>query len=189
MKVKDIIISAAAQLGLEETVGYLNSGVASDADARENEIGKLLQAFNLTMADISSDYCPLVRSVCFTNAEGILFSNVRDSIVEIISVTDGEGNRIEFENLVSEIKFDRTYPSAILTYSYMPDARGVADDCDYEEGKPITSRALTLGTVAEYLRLAGAYDHAARWSERFENSVRACMRPKGRIVMPKRRWL
>ena len=189
MKVKDIIISAADQLGLDETVEYLKNDVAADTNARESEVNKLLGAFNLTMADICSDYCPLVRSVCFSDTDGILFSNVRDSIVEIVSVTDGEGKNIDFENRVSEIRLNGRYDRVILTYSYMPDARELDDDCDYAEGKPITSRALALGTVAEYLRLTGAYDHASRWAEKFESSLRACMRPKGKIVMPKRRWL
>lgn len=189
MKVKNVLSLAAELVGLDDTITYLESGVSDDAPSREEEIKKLLAAYNMALVDAATDFAPLVKKKVTENAEEILFSALSDIPVEIISVTDANGDELPYIADMTGVHLKKTAATAVVEYRYVPDRRSADDDLDYGFADRITPRALSLGTAAEYLRCAGESSKANEFRAKFEESLRACLRPRGKLVLPGRRWV
>ena len=189
MKVKNILVLSAKLTGQDEIAEYLEKGVAKDFSACEQETEKLLYAYNMTIYDLAADYAPLIKIYEKENAMQVYYSEFSDHPLDVYSVCDEKGNELAYEHNDSGIAFDKLQNKVIVKYFYVPDERGLNDECDYGDLDRITPRAISLGVAAEYLRAKGIFSQAAEMQKKFEESVRACVRPKGKLVLPKRRWV
>ncbi|MBP5308386.1 MAG: hypothetical protein J6Z34_04540 [Clostridia bacterium] len=189
MLVKRIISLAAEIIGLDDEVKYLLGGVTDDLPSREEETEKLLSAYNAALCCVATDYAPLVKRLVAENTKEIPFSAFSDIPAEILSVNDKYGFGVSYTQSAAGVTLDKTRPVTVIEYRYIPEDRGIDDECDYGFFDKITPRALAEGTAAAYLRAAGEFSKAAEWRKAFEESVRACLKPRGKLVLPKRRWL
>ena len=188
MKVKEILIMAAGLLGQDELRGYLENGVCHDISGCEEECDMLLSAYNAALHDVAADFAPLIHTFVAENAAEVNFSALEDIPTELVSVCDENGDPLFYERAEDRITFKSPVPKVVVKYVYLPYGRKLTDEFDYGYFDKITPRAISLGAAAEYLRMKGAKVQANEMQKRFDVCVRSCVRPKGKLVLPKRRW-
>ena len=188
MKVKEILKLACMMIGKEQTAAYLSGEHVADKAVEEAETTKLLTAYGMALERTAGEYEPLTAADVFSNAETVRFADFKERPMEIISVKDEMGDDVEFSIKIDGIAFNKPLPSVCVRYRYLPGSRDVESECDYGYGYKITPKVLAYGTAAEYLSIVGAHTAAEAWLGKYERGVRACLHPKGVLVLPKRRW-
>ena len=183
MKVIDIIIAAATELGMEERVRAYLSGdsVEGETDARS-----LLRCFNLVENELALDYLPLIAEDDFETATGaVAFEKFKHKVARVLKVTDKAGQAVPFKIFPSYVKVDAG--EWVITYSYMPEEKSFTDESDYMTGASIL--LFVYGIAAEYLLAAGAFEESAVWDKKYKESIAAAYRAKPALRMASRRWI
>lgn len=188
MKVNDILIEACKMIGKEDVSVYLQSGISDDVPNAEGEKDKLLTAYKLALEDACVNFEPLEKAIIVTDANTVPFSLFEDRPLEVLSVRDERGRDVEYSINVDGIALDKNYSTLIVMYRYTPIARTVDDEFEYGCLKKTTPIAIAMGVASEYLAISGAVSEARSWRSKYEKAMFACMRPKGKRVMPGRRW-
>lgn len=183
MKIKDIIIAAAAEAGRTDVAEFLTAGIGSDVAALERETEALVRCYNLVEAELALEYLPLyVRERVAVTDGAVRYSDLAKRVIEIKQVTRG-GASVRW-SVGTECVFTENGEVEIV-YSYMPVKKSLLDDCSYGARE---ERALVLGVVSEYQLVCGQYDSAVVWDRRYKDTLAALCRSRGgRLKM--RRWV
>ena len=184
MKVKDVIILAAEEIGVADKVeAYLSQG-----DTSGETIAKaLLRCFHLVENELALDYFPLyVEEVVLTETGKIFFSELSETPVRIELITNSEGNRAQFTLFPDYIKLEKpdTYT---LVYCYAPQKKEIEGDSSFQT--TISERLFAYGIAAEYCAACGLYEEGAVWDTKYKDAIKAAYKKKPCRIMRTRRWV
>ena len=182
MKVKDILLKAASQMGILDRVkGAYDNGTAND----DEEVQALLKCFHLIENEVALDYIPLrAEDTLLSPSCTAKFSELSLKPARIISVTDEWDNPLKFKIFPDFLK---TNAGKIkILYSYLPTEKDVFGESDFQ--LLLSERALSFGVCAEYCLLSGLYEQAEIWKNKYKDALKAAMRSQKSRVLSSRRW-
>ncbi len=181
MTVKEVVMLAAEELGISaEIKEYYEEGVT----AGKMKADRLLTCFNLVENELALDYFSLKKSEIIASNGQITFSSLKNSPVNIISVTDAENNPYEFALYANYIQ---TVSGAVkVTYSYTPNMKTIDDESDFSG--EISARLMSYGIAAEYSLEVGAFEDAAVWDKKYKDAISVWYKRSKGGRMPSRRW-
>ena len=188
MQVLSVLEIASTYLGLRTTFDYYfnenNSTLPSSAV--QNDYALLLLGLNLVVHEICSEYIMVKEreSVTFDENKTFDISDLTYEPSGILKVTK-EGISHNFEIINGKIKSDFEGEGQI-EYGIIPDDFDDSDDITLFAGR-VSEKVLALGACMEYKFLKNILDDAKVFEKRFYESLRADVRSKKQIVMPKKR--
>lgn len=188
MTIKNVLKLSAELIGRQDIAEYLERGVTEDVTASEEEVSKLLSAYNSALLYAAADFEGLFTSVRLENVSEVEFACLNERVIAITTVKDDFGNDLPYEIKTDRLVLKGVQPSVIVWYRYLPTDREISDEVDYGYSNKITPRVLAYGTVAEYYLFVGQTVEYKTWREKFERSALACVRRTGKLILPKRRW-
>ncbi|MBQ8407210.1 MAG: hypothetical protein IJY38_04750 [Clostridia bacterium] len=182
MEVKDILLKAAAQMGILDRVkGAYDNGTAN----QDEEVQALLKCFHLVENEVALDYIPLRAEDTLISPSGtVRFSELALKPVRIISVTDEWGNSLKFKLFHDFLKTEAG--KIKILYSYLPMEKDAFGESDFQ--LLLSERALSFGVCAEYCLLSGLYEQANVWQNKYKDAIKAAMRSQKSRVISSRRW-
>lgn len=184
MKVKDVIILAAEELGIADKVkAFLSHGDVTG----EVPTNTLLRCFNLIENELALDYFPLfIEEVVLTETGKIHFSELSENLVRVALITNSEGARAQFTLFPEYIKLEKpdTYT---LVYCYAPKKKSTNEDVSFHS--IVSERLLAYGVAAEYCTASGLYEEGQVWDTKYKDAIRAAYTQKPSRVMRTRRWI
>lgn len=183
MTVRDIVYTAARELGLyEEVMRY----VEDISDAGENNAEMLINCFNIVENELALDYFPLYTEEQVYNGTGkILYSQLSKTPVRITKVADSEGQEIEYGLYADHIK---TKKGAItVAYAYTPTKKGIRDTSDFV--LQVSERLIIYGVLSQYCLAMGFCEQAAMWDTKYKESIETTYRMGKGGRMSSRRWV
>lgn len=185
MKVNEVILAAAALLGLEKEVGEYIEG---EFGAGRGKTERLLICFNLVESQLALDYLPLLTQEVFSVNDGkIAYEQFSKNPSRVISVADGQGNRLAFRLYPTEIQVNKKQKTAVVDYAFLPQEKKLNEDSDYQSGVSVGLAA--YGVAAEYCAAEGLYAEAAFWNKKYKESIaKSCALKRGGR-MQSRRWV
>ncbi|MBQ8885814.1 MAG: hypothetical protein IJY62_05560 [Clostridia bacterium] len=181
MTVKEVVLLAAEELGLGESVAAHLSGGAEG----ERETAELLRAFNLVENEIALDYLPLYSEEEIESETGVIrFDGLSRAAVRILRVCDEYGNKLPFRLFPEWLK---TQAGKVkIAYTYSPKEKGLEDKSDYVlQASP---RLLAYGIAAEYSLTKGLFEEAAVWDKKYKDALTAAYRARPSRILRSRRW-
>ncbi len=182
MTVKETILLAAGELGVEERVrDYLDG--KGETGKRETEV--LLRCFNLVENEVALDYLPLYCEDEVDSETGfIAYSELTRPAVRVLGVADMWGNSAPFKLFPQYLK---TQPGRVkIVYTYTPAEKTAEENSDFVlQASP---RLFAYGIAAEYCLAAGLYEEAAVWDKKYKDALTAAYRNRTSKVMRSRRW-
>ena len=187
MLVKDILELAAMFVDRQDLCSYSPFTTTEAPETEASEIEILKKCYNLVIAEIASDYCPLraEEEVNFTDGEFSLASLSND-ICKIVKLTKPNGKAVKFElfgdNLRSELD------TGLLTYEYIP-AEQTYTDTAITFGGRVPSRVIAYGIAREFSLVSGLFEDASVWESRFKDGLKLAVFKKSEIRLPARRWI
>ena len=184
MKVKDVIVLAAEELGVGEKVkAFLSQGDVSG----EATTDALVRCFNLVENEVALDYLPLfAEDVVLTDSGRIAFSAFSENPVRILFVVDSDGNKVKFNLFPDHIRLEKPAVYTV-TYTYSPKKKGIDDESDFKTA--VSERLFAYGIAAEYCTACGLYEEGAVWAEKYKDALKAAYKQKACRVMRTRRWV
>ena len=187
MKVRNILKLAAGITGKNDAEEFLEKGSAPDCETARMDAERLLKAYNLLNAELAGEYEKLYVKEKLEAADGASLSGFKEYPFEIVSVETDDGFPMKYDVKDGKLVTGTKCP-AIVFYRYIPKERGFDDEVDYGELSRISPRTLALGTAREFLFDGGAYSAAAEVDEKFKKALNACLKPRGRKIIPQRSW-
>lgn len=187
MKVKNILLLAAEITGNDGVKDFIKNGVASDTDTAKRDTEKLLDAYNFVNSELAGEYEKLYIKEKAENVSEVELSALKEYPYEIVSVEGADGFPVRFNIKDGKIALENN-GTVVVFYRYIPKKKGLEDEADYGELSRITPRTLALGTAREFLFNCGAYTYAAEVDAKFKQALNACLKPRGRRVIPQRSW-
>ena len=183
MTVKDVVKVQATLIGREDVVKYL-SGELDNADtATLNAVDIMTRCVNLTVSELAFSHIPMTKTYEVDGTE-IVFKDVPDRLLRIVSVTDKRGNNVEYE--YSPEKLSAKKSGLIFTYNYLPKNYQIDDQIEYAE-EVLPLRVIAYGSLAEYLLTQRAFDESVMWRNRFVSELTLLLTPKNSKIK-ERRW-
>ena len=182
MTVKEIVIAAAAELGLCDRVqAYLDGSVE---DGKE-ETEALVRCFNLVESELALDYLPLyAEETLETQTGAIEYATFARSVVRVLKVTDEWGNSAPFRLFPTYLK---TQGGKInVRYAYAPAIKTIEDESDYIVQASV--RLFAYGIAAEYTLACGLFEDAAVWDKKYKDAIAAAYRSAPTRKIRSRRW-
>lgn len=183
MKVKEVVLLAAAQLGIEEEVSAYFAG--TDSCGKKNA-ELLLTCFNLVENELALDYLPLVYEETYTTETGLIYyERLEKSVVRVLEVTDIWENPLEFKIFPKYLKTQATMLK--IKYSYAPEEKTIDGDSDFDG--LVSKRLMAAGVATEYALAMGLFEEASVWDKKYKEAIEAtrALAPYKRISS--RRWV
>ena len=183
MTVKEIVIAAAAELGVCDRVqAYLDGSVE---DGKE-ETEALVRCFNLVESELALDYLPLyAEETLETQTGAIEYATFARSVVRVLKGTDEWGNSAPFRLFPTYLK---TQGGKInVRYAYAPAVKTIEDESDYMVQASV--RLFAYGIACEYSLASGMFEEASVWDKKYKEAIRASYRANPAKVMSSRRWV
>lgn len=184
MLFKDIAKLTAGLLDREDVAEDIESGAGNAQTKRERAL--IERCVNLAIAQTASEYAPLRAEAEIYTENGLVeFSALEKNAADLVRVTDRYGNDLAVKYYTDYFK---TAPGTIrVEYTYLPD-RCAADDEAPLGDRRITASLVAFGAAAEYCLIAGLYDEAAAWNEKYVGGMRRALTGRNK-VMKERRWV
>lgn len=176
MKVKDCLVLAAAQLGIEKEV---KSALDKNNAADEN-VALLLKCFNVVENELALDYLPLYQEDEVIAPVGVVeFSALEKQPVRITSVKDAQGESVAFTLFPKYLK--ASAGTLWVAYTYAPSLKELGDESEYT--LYASTRLFAYGIAAEYCLHKAAYEEAGVWDKKYKDAIEAAykVRPCRRI--------
>lgn len=178
MKLKEGIILAASALNLD---GVLADDKLSDTDKL------LIRCANNCLDEITAEYLPLKCDLKVTATGGsIPYSLLGETVYDVLSVTDAQGNKVKFELMPSRIKVAR---DGEYTVRFCTRAPQLEPDGEVPVQLRLTPRILSYGIAAEYLLVSGFYEEAVTYDTRFKDALKRAVFGGSEKKIRMRRWL
>ncbi len=182
MKVLDVILAAATELGMEARVRAYLEGESTEG---ETDARTLLRCFNLIENELALDYLPLFAEDALETETGALeFGSFKYKVARIIKLTDENGESVPFKVFPTHIKTQAG--KWFIRYAYIPEEKSFTDESDYAVGASVL--LFVYGIVAEYLLAAGAFEESAVWDKKYKETIAAAYRAKPASRIASRRW-
>lgn len=173
MILKDITTTAGVLLGW--TSPYEN----------HDDFATLERCANLVISEVCCEYAPPKFTQSVTPSNGIVtFSSLQKDILEFVSATDAYGNELVVKVYSDYIKvpLDTEY----ITYTYIPKRLTSLEQVPVGDRR-ITDRVFAYGAVAEYCLIAGRFDEAIKFNNKYIASLKNALFKKAGCV-PERSW-
>lgn len=183
MTVKEILLEAAALIGVEDKVkNYIE---ASKGDG-EKETQVLLRCFNLVEDQLAIEYLPLkCEETLSTETGAIYFKQLKKPIVRVMKVEDSFGNEIAYKLFPDYIK--TAAGTVCVSYCYSPIEKTIGEESDFNA--LVTKRTFAYGIAAEYCMACGLYEESAVWERKYKHSIEAAYRAQPSKTLASRRWV
>lgn len=176
MKVKNVMRKAAELLGNEDDLlDYIN-GVGTQG---EKPAELLLNCYNLIENELALDYMPLIKEDSFSVAGGrIVYSSFSSSVVRIIEVRNGQGEKIPFRLFASYMEVDAD--TAVVKYAYTPTEKTTDGECECAIG--VSERLIAFGMASEYSAALGLYEEASVWDKKYKEGIEAAIAADAKVA-------
>lgn len=183
MKVKDIVLSAAQVLGIQEGVASYFDGSA-ETFKREGEL--LLACFNAVECGLALEYLPLyAEDELLTPTKRLEFSSFTYAPVRILNVADQKGNAVAYT----------LYPKYLnaqvgrlkVTYTYTPDKKDIDGESDFS--LLVADTLFVYGVLAEYCMAEGRFEEASEWDKKYKEAIESVIRTRSCKRLSSRRWV
>ena len=183
MTVKDVIKVVATLIGREDVVKHLNKEEESTDTATLNTIDLMTRCVNLTVSELSATYIPMTKSIKLSGNE-IVFRDIPDRMLEIVSVCDKDGNPVEYKQSPEMIIAKKS--GITLTYNYLAPNYDLEGEIGYTDNK-VPLRIIAYASLAEYSLTQRAFDESVMWRNRFVSELSSLLTPKNSKIK-QRRW-
>ena len=182
MKVSDVMIMAAVQMGIGDGVkGYVNG--TNSLYKQQSEL--LLQCFNLVENELALDYIPLVKQETLTLTDKKIYYEAFDSdVVRIIKVADEHGASLPYKLFAAYMEVDAE--KAVVTYAYTPTPKTMTEESDFQAF--VSERLFSYGMAAEYCMATGLYEEAVVWDKKYKEGIEGARQLARGGKMASRRW-
>ena len=182
MKVSDVMIMAAVQLGIGDGVkGYVNG--TNSLYKQQSEL--LLQCFNLVENELALDYIPLVKQETLTLTDKKIYYEAFDSdVVRIIKVADEHGASLPYKLFAAYMEVDAE--KAVVTYAYTPTPKTMTEESDFQAF--VSERLFSYGMAAEYCMATGLCEEAVVWDKKYKEGIEGARQLARGGKMASRRW-
>ena len=177
MTVKEVIITAASLLELEEKVSAFIGG---DETVGAEETAALLKCFNLVENEVALDYFPLIaEETVRTDTGRVAYKDLSKAAVRILGVKDESGSSVAY----------LTAQPGVLTigYTYTPEKKTLDGESDFQ--LIVSERLLAYGVAAEYCFSTGYYEEGEAWSKKYKDALAAAYRSSPAKSLRSRRWV
>ena len=183
MKIKEVVLSAARLLGIEEEV----AAYFADTDTLGKKNAELLTTcFHLVENELAIDYLPLINEETYSTETGqILYSWLQKRVLRVLEVRNLQGDSLPFKIFP---KYLTTQPSTVcVRYTFVPEEKDVDGECEY--GENVSKRLLAFGVATEYCLAMGLFEEAAVWDRKYKDAIESVrsLAPYKRISS--RRWI
>lgn len=183
MTVKEIIMTAAAELGIKERArAYFEE---NDTDG-ERAVMLLLDCFHLVQNEVALDYLPQTAEDELMSSTGSLsYLLLKYPVVRVLKVLDENGESVPFQIFPDYLK---TQPGKVkVQYTYTPEKKGLEDEA--ELGPLVSERLISYGIAAEYALASGLFEEAAAWDKKYKAAIAAAYRAHPGERIRSRRWV
>ena len=183
MTVKEVIITAAGLLELEEKV---TAFIGGNADVGAEETAALVRCFNLVENEVALDYFPLIAEETIKTDTGrVAYKDLGKAAVRILGVKTEVGNAIDY-------KLYPEYLSAqpgilVIGYTYTPEKKTLEGTSDFQ--LVVSERLLAYGVAAEYCFATGYYEEGEAWNKKYKAALAAAYRSTPAKSLRSRRWV
>ena len=169
MTVKEVIITAASLLELEEKVSAFIGG---DETVGAEETAALLKCFNL------------VENVR-TDTGRVAYKDLSKAAVRILGVKDESGSSIAYKVYPEYLT---AQPGGLtIGYTYTPEKKTLDGESDFQ--LIVSERLLAYGVAAEYCFSTGYYEEGEAWSKKYKDALAAAYRSSPAKSLRSRRWV
>ncbi len=183
MLVKDIILKACVFTANDELANLVKESGELDEEM-QNLLDKFVNCFNLVRNEIACEYEPLLKEEVIETQNGkVLFSSLKERVVDVVSVKDMNDFSLVFKNFDEYIEVN--CPKVKIYYNAYPKVLTLED----EFNSTLPERVYAYGTAREYYFVESLYEDASIWDERFKNSLQNLIRKKSQTIMPAGRWV
>ena len=185
MKVKDVVVMAAGLLGMKKDVeGWLDSTTT----LAKEKIAAFVDCFNLVENELALDYVPLRTEERVLAENGrVAFMYFTREPARVLSVTDEDGNRLEYTVFPTEIRLRSAVNVAKVEYAFLPKAKKIDEESDYQSR--VSVGLMAYGVAAEYCAMQGLYAEAAFWSKKYKEGIPRTHEPQRGGKIPSRSWV
>ena len=182
MKVSDVVVMAAVQLGIGDSVkAYVNG--TSSLYKSQGEL--LVHCFNLVENELALDYIPLIKQETLAVNKGKLaYESFTSDVVRIVKVTDEKGVNLPYKLFASYMEVDAK--QVCVTYAYTPNVKVLTDESDFQAF--VSERLFSYSMAAEYCMATGLYEEAVVWDKKYKEGIEAARRVARGGRMPSRGW-
>lgn len=182
MKIKNVLLLAAGEIGVyDHVLEKLSENNATD----DKVVSTLLRCFNLVENEIALDYLPLKAEDTMDSSSGtIAFSDLSNSPVRILSVTDEWGNALKFRLFPDYLRTQAG--KVVVLYTYAPVEKTIDGESDFTTS--ISERVVAFGVCAEYYTACGLYEQAAVFDVKYKDALKAAISSRKSRVIASRRW-
>ena len=182
MKVSDVVIMAATQLGIADNIKAYVNGTSS---LYKEQGDLLLHCFNLVENELALDYIPLVKQERLSANEGkITYDSFASDVVRIIKVTDENGVHVPYQLFAAYMQVDAEKVN--VTYGYTPKVKLITEESDFQTF--VSERLFSYGIAAEYCMATGLYEEAVVWDKKYKEGIEAARKLARGGRMPSRGW-
>ncbi len=184
MKIKDIVFASANFLGNDRVATYIESGYQVGNEAQT--VDRLVRLANLVITELSVSYVSAVFTENVTFSEGkVLLSQFYLNPLKIVSVTDLNGNEIEFST--DGVYLRCGVGQAVVTYECYPMNMGLYDEINFSNPK-LGAYTVAMAVAAEYCLTVCDFDCAVVWHEKYVEQLKA-ITPLKNTYVKQREWL
>ncbi len=174
MKVKDVVMTAASLLGLnQQTQPYLEG----ETENGKQIVDGLLEAFQLVESELALDYVPLITQERLETENGkAAYEQFSKPVSRVLAVTNGQGVELAFQIFPTYLQTDGK--EITVKYAYLPQVKGIDEESDYQSR--VSVGLMAYGVAAEYCAAQGLYAESAFWNKKYKESIaKACQNPRG----------
>ena len=185
MKVKEVILNAAALLGDKAEVENFFKGTSTNA---KEQVDMLLTCFNIVENELALDYVPLITEENFSIVSGkIPYSLLKQDVVRIVHVKGADGEYLPFRIFAQYLEVGEGRKEITVQYAYTPKAKTIDQDSEFKSGASV--RLMAYGVAAEYCVAMGMCTEAAIWDKKYKECIAAARSVGRKDSMPSRRWV
>lgn len=183
MKVRNVLLQAAANLGRDDLVAAINDCFAEP----EGDVASLLRCYNLVENELALDYFPLKREELVCACKGVVpYRRFRFAPARILSV-ERDGIPVPFEARPASLRLgDCRGGKYLVSYTYTPAEKCLFAEC--EVGGKISVRLLSFGVACEFCLCHGAFQEAATWEKKYREALAAANLVRRKLSVRGRRW-
>ncbi len=180
------IAKATARLLDKEKVALYFDSPAGAEDGVRREAELVARCVNLTIAQTAAEYAPFRAEKVVEAENGVIaLDTFEENVTEILFAEDEAGNRLRIRRGAGYI---RTVPGKIrVTYAYLPEKFSAADEVVFSDRR-VSEGLIAYGAAAEYCLVAGLFDEAVVWNERYADCVKKTLLGKNKIIA-ERAWI
>ena len=185
MKAKQIIRKAAAYLGRDDVIKYIDTPKAEQVMPQTEEtVSALVLLLNMVISELCASFVPMMAEENVSATDKLYYSALSKKVLEITAVYDNSDNSIEFTTRPDHAEIAGTCKR--VEYKYHPNEYFLDSEIDYQE-RDVSSSVLAYGLAAECSLADGDFERACTFHDRYVKSICATKKMRN-FMMMQRRW-